>query len=49
MRPCSTDHFRCEPCAPVSRRPFCKGCGLFMAVNGQHRPDCTNPTTERLT
>jgi hypothetical protein len=38
---CSTDHFRWEPCTPVSRRPFCIGCGYYLAVNGAHRPDCT--------
>ena len=28
-------------CTPVSRRPFCPGCGYHLAVNGAHRADCT--------
>jgi ribosomal protein S27AE len=32
--------------AVIRQRPFCAGCGMFFAVHGEHRGDCTTQTTQ---
>ena len=30
------------PKAVIRARPFCIGCGMYFAVHGEHRSDCTD-------